>query len=510
MKRQTVLSMGSWTAAVAAAGLFSAACGMDDVEITGEEQAEAKFVRAGEPVSDSYIVVLKSDDTARARVDVPAAAAALGDTYGSLVHETFDAVRMFTIEASEEAALALADDPRVALVQENGMKYAIGTQNGATWGLDRIDQRDRPLNQTYTWDSDGTGVTAYVVDTGVRVTHTNLGNRASHGFSAIDDGNGSSDCHGHGTHVAGTVGSTTYGVAKNVQIKAVRVLNCQGSGTDAEVIAGINYVKDSHSGPSVANMSLGGDAAPALDLAVQQAIAAGVSFVVAAGNESRDACLVSPARAPEAVTVGATTNSDGRAFYSNFGTCLDIFAPGDNITSLWGTGDSATSTISGTSMASPHVAGAAALILAANPAFTPAQVREALVANASSGKVGNPGNGSPNKLLFTGSGTPPGPGPRNDTFSGIAAFFGFSAQSTLTVVPGTRVKVTLQNTFNNADLYVRFGAAPTATAYDCRPALSGAETCDLTVPAGVTQVFVSVRDASFLSAFSGTREWVGP
>jgi serine protease len=512
MRSRVIANLG-WTLAGAATTVLSAACGMEPDVAVDEE--ETKLARVAEPVSDSYIVVLKpAPDGARGRRDVAALAAELGDRHAAIVDRTFAGVGMFAATMAEADAVAMSRRSDVALVQENGMKYAVGSQTGATWGIDRIDQRDRPLNQTYSWTDDGTGVTAYVVDTGVRVTHGDFAGRAQAGFSAIDDGRGSNDCHGHGTHVAGTVGSTTYGVAKGVAIKAVRVLNCQGSGTDAEVIAGIDYVRTDHSGPSVANMSLGGEASPALDLAVQNAIAAGVTFVVAAGNESQNACNVSPSRTPEAVTVGATTSTDGRAGYSNFGTCLDIFAPGSNIKSLWNTNDGATSTISGTSMASPHVAGAAALVLDAHPEYTPAQVRDALVTSGSTGKVTNPGNGSPNVLLYTGGGGSdpgPDPGPRSDTFSGTALFFGWAHQSTLTVTPGTRVRVVLTATGGNPNLYVRFGAQPTASAYDCRPNLAGTatETCDLLVPAGATQAFVSVKDAGLVSSFSGTREWVG-
>lgn len=250
------------------------------------------------------------------------------------------------------------------------MVEAAGDQGGATWGLDRIDQRDLPLNSNYHYDYDGSGVTAFVIDTGVRNTHNEFGGRASSGYDFIDNDNDSSDCNGHGTHVAGTIGGSTYGVAKNVNIVGVRVLNCSGSGTNSGVISGINWVKNNAQGPSVANMSLGGGASQALDDAVNAAVAAGISFVVAAGNDNSNACNYSPARAANAVTVGSTTSTDSRSSFSNYGTCLDIYAPGSSITSAWYNSNSATNTISGTSMASPHVAGVAALYLAENPALS--------------------------------------------------------------------------------------------------------------------------------------------
>ncbi|OSC53636.1 serine protease, partial [Streptomyces sp. 4F] len=252
-----------------------------------------------------------------------------------------------------------------------------------SWGLDRIDQQNRPLDSSYTYpDSAGQGVTAYVIDTGVRITHSDFGGRASYGYDAIDNDNTAQDGHGHGTHVAGTVAGSAYGVAKQAKVVGVRVLDNSGSGTTAQVVAGIDWVARNAAKPAVANMSLGGGADSALDAAVRNAIASGVTFVVAAGNESTNASTKSPARVTEAITVGATTSSDARASYSNYGSVLDLFAPGSSITSAWNSGDSATNTISGTSMASPHVAGAAALHLADNPSATPAQVASALTSAA--------------------------------------------------------------------------------------------------------------------------------
>lgn len=242
-------------------------------------------------------------------------------------------------------------------------------------------------------------MTAYIVDTGILYSHSEFGGRASFGFDAFG-GNGA-DCHGHGTHVSGTVGGSTYGVAKNVALVAVRVLDCSGSGTTSGVIAGVDWVKAHHTASSVANMSLGGGASTALDTAVANSIASGVTYAIAAGNSNRDACKFSPARVASAITVGATTSTDARASYSNYGSCLDLFAPGSSITSSWNSSSTATNTISGTSMATPHVAGVAALYLEAHPGATPLAVRNAIVGGATPNKVTSAGRNSPNLLLYS-------------------------------------------------------------------------------------------------------------
>jgi subtilisin family serine protease len=319
----------------------------------------------------------------------------------------------FAGELPPDALEAMRTNPHVDLIEADSTVGLATTQTGATWGLDRIDQRNLPLNGTYTYTPTGSGVTAYVIDTGVLFSHVEFGGRAVSGYDAVDGG-AADDCNGHGTHVAGTVGGSTYGVAKAVRIVGVRVLNCQGSGTTSQVVAGIDWVTGNHQAgqPAVANMSLGGGVDTVLDDAVRRSIADGVSYAIAAGNSNANACSSSPARVSEAITVGATTSSDARSSFSNYGTCLDLFAPGSNITSAWYTSTTATNTISGTSMATPHVAGVAALYLQGAPNALPATVRDAIVNTATTGVVTNPGSGSPNRLLYsplTGGSPPPPP-----------------------------------------------------------------------------------------------------
>jgi len=363
--------------------------------------SDGEIQSVAEPVPGEYIVTLANVSSAA----VADTAGALGAEYKGEVFATYrSGLRGFAVAMTEEEALALSADPKVAAVEENAEVHAITTQNGATWGLDRIDQRDLPLDTTYNHDATGTGVDAYIVDSGIRITHQEFGGRASSGFDFVNNDNNADDCNGHGTHVAGTVGGTTFGVAKNVNLIAVRVLDCAGSGSSAGLLSGIDFVTQNHTGPTVANMSLGfNGVVQSIDDAVTASIAAGVSYALAAGNSNVDACGSSPGRTPNAITVGSTTMTDARSSFSNFGTCVDIFAPGSDITSAGFTDDTATNTISGTSMAAPHVAGVAALVLQAEPNLTPAQVAARLVADSTPNKVTNPGTGSPNRLLFTGN-----------------------------------------------------------------------------------------------------------
>ncbi|MBO8198300.1 S8 family peptidase [Streptomyces smyrnaeus] len=393
-RRFTALGIGVLTAAVTGLG-GAATAGASTPEA---EQNTIRNASAPGALPDRYIVTLDGGTSASlaARSQVRTTAERLTDSYGGTVRQVYStALRGFSVRATEAQAKKLAAAPGVKYVEADGTMRVSGTQpNPPSWGIDRV---DGSLNRSYSYPNEGSGVTAYIVDTGVDMTHPDFTGRARSGYDFIDNDTNASDCQGHGTHVAGTVGSRSYGVAKNVDLVAVRVLNCQGSGQWSQVIGGIDWVARNADGPSVANMSLGGGASSSVDQAVQGAIDSGVTFAVAAGNDSRNACNTSPARVPAAITLGSTDRGDGRSYFSNYGRCLDLFAPGGSITSTRNGGGS--TTMSGTSMATPHAAGAAALYLSAHRGASPGQVRDALVNNAQSGVVGNPGSGSPNRLL---------------------------------------------------------------------------------------------------------------
>ena len=369
------------------------------------------IVKAEKKIHEQYIVVFEP------RVeDVEAAADDLiRANRGRKGHVYSKALKGFSATLSEKAAQKIAEDPRVAYVEEDGVVTIEATQSGATWGLDRIDQRDLPLNSTYNYNTTASGVKAYIIDTGIRNSHGEFGGRAIDGYDAVDGALPAADCNGHGTHVAGTVGGSAYGVAKGVTLVAVRVLDCAGSGSNSGVIAGVDWVTSNHAAgaPAVANMSLGGGASTALDDAVRRSIADGVTYALASGNSNVDACSSSPARVAEGITVNSTTSTDARSSFSNYGSCTDIFAPGSSITSAWYTSDTATNTISGTSMATPHVAGVAALYLAGNTTASPATVWAAIRDSATLNKVTSAGSGSPNRLLYSllGGAAPPPPPP---------------------------------------------------------------------------------------------------
>jgi subtilisin family serine protease len=362
--------------------------------------------QSGEVIPDEYIVVFKSNAATVSADAVTASVEALGGqvtaVYGAVLNG-------YAARLPKAALAAVRSDPAVAYVAADAMIYlepnpdevsTDAVQTPATWGLDRIDQRSLPLNNQYTYVRTGAGVHAYIIDTGIRSTHTQFGARANKVADFVGDGRAGNDCNGHGTHVAGTIGGSTYGVAKAVRLHAVRVFGCTGGAPWSRIISALNWVGLHRIRPAVANLSLGGGAYAPVDSAINGLIAKNVVVVVAAGNDNANACLYSPARVPAAITVASTYYTDARSYFSNKGACVDIFAPGSYITSAWYTSNTATNTISGTSMATPHVAGAVALYLQAHPTATQLTVRNALVTASTKNKVTDPG-GSPNRLLYS-------------------------------------------------------------------------------------------------------------
>ncbi|MDQ3402570.1 MAG: S8 family peptidase [Actinomycetota bacterium] len=475
-RRLAVVATGALVATLATALPASAAQG----QILNENSIDS--------IKDSYIVVLK--DAPRA---VSAGVGDLTARYGGTVKYTYSsAVRGYSATMSATQAREVAADPAVAYVeQDRAVRMLTDQPNPPSYGIDRIDQRDLPLNQKYSYSTGASNVTAYVIDTGINYSHQDFGGRATFGFDAFNDGQQGKDCQGHGTHVAGTVGGKTFGVAKEVKLKAVRVLNCQGGGSISTETAGVDWVTANAVLPAVGNMSLytgtKNEPSRTLDDAVARSIQKGITYVVAAGNFNDNSCAYSPQRVRETINVMASTSTDARASFSSYGECSDLYAPGLDIVSAAHSSNTGNAKMSGTSMASPHVAGAAALYLAANPSAVPATVHKAIVDSATPGKISNPGTGSANKLLFTGTGGGT-PEPSTcakvanegdvfipDTGVNVSSAITFGADCTGNGTTTAAVEVSITHTYRG-DLVIDL-LAPDGTAYRLKNS-SGTDSAD--------------------------------
>jgi len=446
----------------------------------------AELVTAERPIPGRYIVVLKNQvarlsvESVRGTSDIATVARSLSTKHrAKLLRSYQNALRGFVVEADSNALAQLLNDPSVAFVEEDGIGSIYATQNNATWGIDRTDQRSLPLSSTYTYDTDAATVHAYVLDTGVRADHSEFSGRMGNGFSARPGDSSTGDCHGHGTHVAGTIAGTTWGVAKKAVVHPVRTFDCNGNGQTSEAIAAIDWVTANHIKPAVANMSFGFPGSAAVDNAVNNMINAGVVAVAAAGNSNDDACSGSPRRVPRALTVGASDRNDARSVWSSsqasgWGSCVDLFAPGTDIVSAGIASATASVPNSGTSMATPHVAGVAALYLATHPAATPDEVHAAIVDNATAGKITGNLRGTPNLLLHSLFSAGPGPG-------NVAPVANFSSAAN-----GLAVSFTDSSTDSDGSIASRswdFGDGTTSTATNPSKTYSaaGSYTVKLTV-----------------------------
>ncbi len=480
---------------VATVGLVATACS-DGSAPTGMARLAPLIQPAGDLttqlVPNEYIVVMRDPGDLGAQ----SGAVATARGAGGVVTARWDrAVNGFAARLSPAALAEIRRRPDVDYVEPDGMMYATGVQSPVgSWGQDRVDQRNLPLNNSYTYPNTGVGVHAYIIDTGINATHSEFTGRIGAGADFTGSGT-TNDGNGHGTHVAGTIGGTTYGLAKGVTLHPVRVLNSAGSGQWSWYVSGINWVIANKVSPAVANASLGGGINTSADNATDALANAGVTFAIASGNSNANACNYSPSRrgvTNGVISTNASSSTDARASFSNFGSCTDIFAPGVNIKSAWIGSTTATNTISGTSMASPHVAGAAALYLGTNAAMTPAQVEAAMKADATTGKITSPGTGSPNLLLFVGNiggSTPP---PSNQP--PVAAF----TQACVAKVrlSGTVWVCTLDGSSSTDDVGV---VSYTWTTNSGAPTKSGAIITRVLETAGTYTNTLTVKDAGGLS-----------